>query len=82
MQNQKVDLIYTEIGMFILFLPESNAGEIAWAQIAKKTNGTGKIFKGQLQGTLAQLRNAGYTVRKGKKPTKSIDDILNDLDLI
>lgn len=81
----KVDLEYIEQGMFVAFVPVSKKGEEAWAQIAKQTEGTGKVFSVHKDSTLSQLRAAGYSVRKAK-PVKlsesEIDNLLKELDAL
>ena len=74
------DLEYLTTGMFTVFFPNTQAGETAWKAIAKETNGTGKILTTQLTSALTQLRNAGYSVKKLKKPTNTIDKIYHELD--
>jgi hypothetical protein len=66
-----IDLTYLNQGLFTVFFPKSKSGEEAWQEIASKTQGTGKIFTMHLKDTLKQLRNAGFTVAKAKKPTKA-----------
>ncbi len=74
-----IDLTDTKDGMFTRFMPHTTEGEIAWNEIAKQTSGTGAVFTFHEAQTLKQLRAAGYTVRKAKKDTMTIDDILNEL---
>jgi hydroxymethylpyrimidine/phosphomethylpyrimidine kinase len=66
----KNDLTYIKQGLFTAFIPETLAGETAWREIAKQTQGTGKVFTAQLPAVLAQLRKAGYAVQVAKKLTK------------
>lgn len=73
------DLTYKTLGFFTLFLPETEAGRVAWDTIAEHTDGTGKVFTPQAAGTIAQLRRAGYTVHRAKPTTDSIDDIMKEL---
>lgn len=56
------DLTYKTSGMFTMFFPDTPAGETAWREIARQTEGTGKILTAHLAGTLRQLRKAGYKV--------------------
>lgn len=60
----KPDLTYSPSGMFVLFMPETPAGETAWAELARHSDGTGKFLPGQVPGVLSQLRASGLTVRK------------------
>jgi hypothetical protein len=66
-----IDLTYLHQGIFTVFFPESKSGEAAWREIASKTEGSGKIFTMHLKDTLKQLRKAGFTIAKAKKPTKA-----------
>lgn len=60
------DLEYVEQGFFTMFYPISKAGEYIWAAL-DPIDGTGKIYTAHLKSTLAQLRKAGYLVRKAPK---------------
>lgn len=76
------DLHYINQGLFTAFVPVSKAGEEAWNELAKHTDGTGKVFTVQAESTIAQLRKAGYTVRKAPKVSVlhiSDDDLFNEL---
>lgn len=64
------DLTYYTDGYFAVFTPVSKAGEIAWSELAKQTDGTGKVFVQQLELALYEMRKAGYTVHKVAKPKK------------
>ena len=75
------DLTYVKQGLFTAFYPESNEGKCAWDEIAKASDGTGKIPTVQLDSVLYQLRKSGYSVSKGKKSKMTMDDVLNDLGL-
>lgn len=75
------DLHYTKSSMFVMFVANTKAGEEAWKAIAAQTEGTGKIFHSQLESTLAQLRKAGYTVRKAPKMTPAdYQKVYDELD--
>jgi hypothetical protein len=63
----KTDLLYMKQGLFTAFIPESKAGEDAWRELAKQTDGTGKVFTHHLKAVISQLRKAGYTVRQAEK---------------
>jgi hypothetical protein len=63
----KSDLLYLREGMFTAFVPQSKAGEDAWRELAKQTEGTGKVLTVHLPAVLAQLRKAGYTVKQAKR---------------
>lgn len=79
------DIEYIEQGLFTAFIPVSKAGEVAFNQMAKDTDGTGKVLTMHKQSTIQQLRQAGYKVGKAKK-TKEItsdqaDDMLRELGI-
>lgn len=63
------DLTYLKQGFFTVFFPQSKAGEVAWNELARVTQGTGKIPTIQLPQFLANLRKAGYAVHKVKNRT-------------
>jgi hypothetical protein len=77
------DLTYKKSGLFTLFMPETSAGHVAWAAIAKRTEGTGKVFTIHLDQTLRQLRKAGYSVAENKQRAENIgisdDELLTKL---
>lgn len=50
--------------MFTAFYPNTPIGEDAWKRIAEHTDGTGKVLHAQVDGTVQQLREAGYTVEE------------------
>ena len=80
--TQTPDLTYTRSGMFTSFISWTPKGDDAWIEMAKHTNGTGKVLRSQEAGTIAQLRASGYTVRKSKPVSKAgIDAIYAELDI-
>jgi len=60
------DLTYTTDDMFTRFYPETKAGEEAWRVIAEQTEGSGAVLTIHAKATIAQLRKAGYSVRKAR----------------
>lgn len=63
--NEEIDFEYTRYEEWTTFYPFSNAGySLYCAEIAPKTDGTGSVFNCHAQETIAQLRQAGYTVRE------------------
>ncbi|WP_109479107.1 hypothetical protein [Paraburkholderia sp. C35] len=79
--NVTPDISYAPVDdMFTAFYPETPAGEEAWKNIAAHTDGTGKVLHTQVDDTIQQLRDAGYTVAERKPDTTVIDDdLLNAL---
>ena len=76
-----VDIEYARYcGMFTSFMPVSKQGEIAWNQLAAVTDGTGKVLTMQESQTIKSLRQAGYKVRKAKRCTLTMDEILKELE--
>lgn len=76
------DLAYINQGMFTAFVPVSKAGEIAWNEIAKHNEGTGKVLSIHAASTIAQLKIAGYKVSKAKKQAPiDADEMLKELGL-
>ena len=61
------DLEYIVQGFFTCFVPVSKAGEVAYNQLHKQNEDSGKIYTAHLKSTLAQLRKAGYLIRKAPK---------------
>lgn len=78
----KTDLTYTTNGFYISLLANTDAGVSAFNEIAK-TFERGVLPAHMLPSLKAQLKNAGYTIRKARKkkpPSLSeIKDLLNEL---
>lgn len=72
------DIEYSKQGMFTRFYPNTTAGETVWREMAKQ-DGVAAVLHFAAKKTIAQIRAAGYTVSKMKKPTQSIDQILAEL---
>jgi len=75
----KTDLTYLKQGLFTAFIPESKSGEDAWRELAKQTEGTGKVLTVHLPAVLAQLHKAGYTVNQAKRKRKRPEVILLEM---
>ena len=76
------DLTYITAGMFTRFIPHTKAGEDAWRVMA--TQGQEAILSTHTGAVLAQLRKAGYSVKKAKKEkapawTSADDELLAQL---
>lgn len=54
--------------MFTLFLPNTKKGVVAWRELAKHTEGTGKVATIHEKIIINKLKAAGYTVEAGKPP--------------
>jgi hypothetical protein len=76
------DLEYYNNGMFTRFIPNTPSGVEAWHVMAKD-NGNAAVWSAHAQDVIAQLRKAGYSVAKAKKPTKitaqEVDQLLAEL---
>lgn len=79
MKTEKTDLTYLTTGFFTVFFPESKQGETAYKEMIEQ-NSSPKILTRDLKNVLYQLKKAGYIVKKAKKPTQTIEEILNELD--
>jgi len=73
------DLEYDVYGMFTSFAPNTPAGVAAWKELARENNGTGKVLNEHAESTIAQLRDAGYTVAKSGKCAVDDDALLSEL---
>jgi hypothetical protein len=74
------DLTYFKSGMFSGFVANTPAGEGAWRELAKQSEGTAKFLTPHMAGIIRQLRAAGYSVANAK-PIKAgeIDELLSAL---
>lgn len=72
------DLTYTNDGLFTRFYPETDEGENAWREMALE-DGVAAVMSVHAKAVIAQLRAAGYVVRKAKPCAMSVDDILAEL---
>lgn len=75
------DLTYIENSLFISFVPQTESGEQAWREMANVQGGSAVVLTKFKNQTLSQLRNAGYSVKKAKKSTVTLQDVINDDDL-
>lgn len=76
-----MDMQYFISGMFAVFVPVSKQGEDAWREIAKQTEGTGKVLACFASQTVQQLEDAGYKVDKiSIESIKKIEITDEDLD--
>lgn len=76
------DLTYFKAGMFSGFVANTPAGEDAWRELAKQSQGTAKFLTHHMAGIIRQLRAAGYSVAK-VKPIKAgeIDALISALGM-
>lgn len=75
------DLTYITSGLFTRFIPHTKAGEDAWREM--HSHDAISIFTMHKGAVLAQLRAAGYSVRKAPKAKPvtelEIDNLLAEL---
>lgn len=80
----KPDLTYLDGGLFVTFFAETPAGESAWEELARHSEGSGRFLSTQLPSVLAQLRAAGFTVHKARprKPlsARELDAMLAEIE--
>lgn len=74
------DLEYIKGKMFTRFMPNTPAGETVWREMAKK-DGVAAVLNFEADSVLRQIRSAGYTVSKAKKPDMTDDQILQELGI-
>ncbi|HTM78669.1 MAG TPA: hypothetical protein VL133_13695 [Devosia sp.] len=80
----KPDLTYScADGIWTRFYPETPAGEDAWrVMAAADPQGVVAFLAGQVPPVLAQLKAAGYVVRKAKPAVPGeLDAIIAELDV-
>lgn len=65
----KPDLEFTNDGLFATFFPATDAGKQAWLEM--EAQGGSKVLVMHLPAIKAQLKAAGYTVRKAR-PSKPL----------
>lgn len=73
----KTDLHYTADGHWVRFMPNTDAGKAAWDELNKQDAAV--IPQQWFSSVKAQLKAAGYTVRKAPKVTVSDEKLLADL---
>ncbi len=77
------DLSYLDQGLFTTFFANTPAGEEAWRVIAEQNQGAAKVLSIHKKTTITQLKNAGYSIEKAKKPTKlEIENIFKELEFL
>lgn len=73
------DLEYKDCGLFTHFFPVSDDGMTPWKEMATD-DGVAAVLSIHAKNVIAQLRKAGYSVKKAKPLDMSIDDILKELE--
>ena len=62
------DLTYRTEGFFMRFYPETKDGEQAWNEMAAQNDGVATVLAIHGPAVIGQLKAAGYSVAKAKKP--------------
>ena len=70
------DISYFRTDLFTRFVPNTKAGETAYAEIARVNEGVAAVLVCHEATTLHQLRAAGYTVSKHR--AAKFSDIADD----
>lgn len=73
------DITYSNEGLFTCFYAESRDGDALMSQIVAQNEGSNKILSIHAKSVIAQIRKAGYKVKKAKKVTMSDSDLLDAL---
>lgn len=74
------DLNYITDGFFITLVANTDEGAYIYSEIAKAFDGVAKFPVHMKPSIFKQIKDAGYTIKKARKPKQSINDILdNDL---
>ena len=77
----KVDITYTNNGIWTRFYGESEQGEQQVEEIRRVT-GDNVLRNDHAKKAIKELRGLGYVIKKAKKPTQEeIDAILEELDV-
>ena len=74
------DLTYIESGLFTQFIAETKDGEGVWNQIALAMGGNAKVLTMHKKQVLAQIRKAGYSVKKASKSKLTLEQIIKEDD--
>lgn len=80
MKKSTADIEYSNHGLFTRFYPNTPAGESVWREMAKN-DGVAAVLSFEAKKVIAQIRAAGYSISKAKKPAQSIDQILTELGI-
>ena len=68
------DIRYTNDELFTTFISGSSAGDSLMSQLMEQMDGTNKVFNFEAKRVIAQIRNAGYSVKKiTKKESAAVD---------
>lgn len=70
------DITWLDEGLFTCFIPNTDAGAVPYRQMIEE-DGSPKVLSIHRNRVIAQLRRAGYTVAKARKPKPlNADDLL------
>jgi len=77
-----IDLYYTNDGFYITLIPNNTDAENVWNEIANAFDGVAKFPVHMKESIFAQIKNAGYKIRKAPKvkfDAISDDELLTQL---
>lgn len=75
------DLEYITSGLFTRFMPCTEAGNVAWREMASE-DGVAAVLSIHANNVIGQLRRAGYSVGKAKPVKQSVDELLAELEAV
>jgi hypothetical protein len=71
---------HTHDPLFVTIYPNTTQAMEALSIFMTANHGSNKVFKFEFAAVKAAIKKAGYSIRKGKKCTQSIDSILAELE--
>jgi hypothetical protein len=74
-----VDIGFRNNGIFVQFYAESEAGKVAWNELAERSEGTAKFPSPWLPSICEQLEAAGYVVKMARRHRISDEQLLAEL---
>lgn len=80
MASRKTDIEYTTDGFTVALYPITKAGQDVWSEIATHFDGVAKFPAHMFASVKAQIKAAGYSIRKSRPSNINIDDLLAELD--
>lgn len=76
-----MDITYHDQGLFTHFYPHTTEGEHVWRRMAEGI-GTASVLSIHAKSVVAQIRLAGYKVRKHKPCKKTLDELLAEDEIL
>ena len=75
------DLNYISDGFYITLIANTKDGEYIYNEIASAFGGVAKFPQHMKPSIFKQIKDAGYSVRKARKPNVSMNDVLKGLEI-